>query len=180
MPRSVNVNDERGVYQRNEERRRNPNMTYVYNQPPYKLPPGYYDPVVGEPPEYDRAEYYQRREGRVLLVLILAIAAVVAAAIWWNQIPGLGLTPTGPRSEPLTERQPTRNTATARVNVSTLYLRQGPGTQYEAIYLLPWDWEVATLGDVQRDLAGDVWVRVRVQTREGVQEGWVNQRYLRQ
>jgi Bacterial SH3 domain len=67
----------------------------------------------------------------------------------------------------------------AKVDVDGLHLREGPGTQYNASYILPRDWTLTILGDYSTDDVGDVWVRVLVNTDQGPQEGWVNRRYIR-
>jgi hypothetical protein len=67
----------------------------------------------------------------------------------------------------------------ARVAANTLYLREGPGMIYVATYLLPENWRVSLIGDYETDNYGEVWARVLVQTDQGLQEGWVSQRYLR-
>jgi hypothetical protein len=67
----------------------------------------------------------------------------------------------------------------ARVAGGNLYLREGPGIIYVATYLLPENWRVSLVGDYETDGYGEVWARVLVQTDEGLQEGWVSQRYLR-
>jgi hypothetical protein len=67
----------------------------------------------------------------------------------------------------------------ARVAAERLYLREGPGMTYVATYLLPENWRVSLVGDYETDYYGEVWARVLVQTKEGLQEGWVSQRYLR-
>ncbi|HEY7180780.1 MAG TPA: SH3 domain-containing protein [Blastocatellia bacterium] len=69
-------------------------------------------------------------------------------------------------------------TSYARVAAGRLYLRAGPGTMYEAIYLLPKNWGVSLIGDYRTDDYGEVWARILVQTNDGPQEGWVSRRYL--
>lgn len=66
----------------------------------------------------------------------------------------------------------------ARVAADTLYLREGPGMEYVATYLLPENWGVSLMGDYQVDNDGEVWARVLVQTDQGIQEGWVSRRFL--
>ena len=66
----------------------------------------------------------------------------------------------------------------ARVAADKLYLREGPGMEYVATYLLPENWGVSVMGDYQKDNSGDVWVRVLVLTDQGPQEGWVSKRFL--
>ena|SRR5215831_18547644 len=66
----------------------------------------------------------------------------------------------------------------ARVAADRLYLRDGPGMEYVATYLLPGNWGVSLIGDYQTDNDGEVWARILVQTDQGIQEGWVSRRFL--
>jgi hypothetical protein len=66
----------------------------------------------------------------------------------------------------------------ARVAADRLYLREGPGMEYVATYLLPENWGVSVMGDYQTDNNGEVWARVLVLTDQGPQEGWVSRRFL--
>jgi len=66
----------------------------------------------------------------------------------------------------------------ARVAADRLYLREGPGMEFVATYLLPDNWGVSLVGDYQTDNSGEVWARVLVQTDEGLKEGWVSRRFL--
>ena len=66
----------------------------------------------------------------------------------------------------------------ARVATDRLYLREGPGIEFVATYLLPENWVVSLVGDYQTDNSGEVWARVLVQTDEGLREGWVSRRFL--
>src|SRR5262245_31630695 len=67
----------------------------------------------------------------------------------------------------------------AKVAVYNLYLREGPGVEYAATYLLPKGWAVSYLGDSRPDNNGNIWVKVLVQTDQGPQNGWVNRNFLR-
>jgi|SRR5215475_5435689 len=67
----------------------------------------------------------------------------------------------------------------ARVAVNSLYLREGPGIEFVATYLLPKGWAVSYLGDSKPDNSGNIWVKVLVQTEQGPRDGWVNRNYLR-
>jgi Bacterial SH3 domain len=67
----------------------------------------------------------------------------------------------------------------AKVAVNSLHLREGPGVEFAATYLLPQGWAVSYLGDSKPDNNGDIWVKVLVQTDQGPQNGWVNRNYLR-
>jgi len=73
----------------------------------------------------------------------------------------------------------TRALSRARVVASSLYLREGPGTNYVATYLLPENWGVSLMGDYQTDDRGEIWARITVETGEGPQEGWVSRKFLR-
>jgi hypothetical protein len=66
----------------------------------------------------------------------------------------------------------------ARVAANNLYLREGPGMEYVATYLLPENWGVSIMGEYQTDNSGEVWARVLVLTDQGPQEGWVSRRFL--
>jgi uncharacterized protein YjbI with pentapeptide repeats len=70
------------------------------------------------------------------------------------------------------------NTIKARVATANLYLREGPGENYEATYLLPENWLISLLGDYRIDKKGEDWARVLVETDGGSQEGWVKRRFL--
>jgi hypothetical protein len=65
------------------------------------------------------------------------------------------------------------------VAADRLCLREGPGTKYLATYLLPENWGVSLLGEYQLDDRGEIWAKVRVETEEGQQEGWVSRKFLR-
>jgi Bacterial SH3 domain len=78
------------------------------------------------------------------------------------------------------ETQPDSPVGTrAKVAVNSLHLREGPGVEYTATYLLPQGWAVSYLGDSRPDNNGNIWVKVLVQTEQGPQDGWVNRNYLR-
>jgi hypothetical protein len=66
----------------------------------------------------------------------------------------------------------------ARVAADRLYLREGPGMEYLATYLLPVNWGVSLVGDYHTDNSGEVWARVLVLTDQGPREGWVSRRFL--
>jgi len=76
------------------------------------------------------------------------------------------------------EQQISRAITQARVAADRLYLREGPGMEFVATYLLPENWGVSLVGDYQTDNRGEVWAKVLVQTDEGLQEGWVSRRFL--
>ena len=65
------------------------------------------------------------------------------------------------------------------VNTYELNLRETPSDYSPIKIILPRGTRTEVLKEAQQEFDGDVWVKVRVQTREGLQDGWVNARYLR-
>jgi uncharacterized protein YgiM (DUF1202 family) len=127
---------------------------------------------------YDRSRKHQMfSEGRNLAVFAIIIVIVVGAILLFLRYQSGG---TGLSILPVNERRAYGSGASARVTASTLYLREGPGTQYTATYLLPQNWQVSILGETQTASDGEVWVKVRLETQQGMQEGWVNRKYLTQ
>lgn len=166
MTRNLRKIDPRGVYQRNEVLRRLDDPDYGYGPPGYQ----YYDSQGYDPSEYERlARYPRSSEGSGFYVFFLIVLLVAVFAF-------IGKVGTG--GTEVIEVQPGA-VVSARVASDSLYLREGPGTQYKADYILPRGWQVSILGESRRDDYGEVWVKVRVETAQGAQEGWVNQKYLR-
>src|SRR5262249_59004289 len=64
------------------------------------------------------------------------------------------------------------------VTVDELNLREGPSNRFAVSYILPRGTWVILLGEAHRDLDGNVWLRVIVETLEGRQTGWVDERYV--
>lgn len=67
----------------------------------------------------------------------------------------------------------------ARVAADRLYLREGPGTEFVASYILFENWGVSLMGEYRPDERGEVWARILVETGQGPQEGWVSRKFLR-
>ena len=139
--------------------------------------PAYPSPYAPQDYEYEtREEYRPSGEGGGLIAPLLIVILAVAVAILYFR----GQSESSePGSQPVTGTQPAV-IIPARVTASTLYLREGPGPQYQATYLLPRNWQVSILGESQTDSDGEVWVKVRLETRQGLQTGWVNRKYLAQ
>jgi Bacterial SH3 domain len=76
----------------------------------------------------------------------------------------------GSRMPPITEIR--------RVAADGLNLREQPGNNAQASYILPRGTQVVLLGESHEETDGDVWLRVRVETFEGMRVGWVSQRYV--
>jgi hypothetical protein len=65
-----------------------------------------------------------------------------------------------------------------RVAVDNLNLRVNPNDDARIIYILPGGTRVTFLGESHKGVDGDVWLKVSVETFEGIQLGWVKQRYV--
>ncbi|MCI0527205.1 MAG: SH3 domain-containing protein [Nitrospira sp.] len=153
------------------------NPAYVYGPMVYQFPPE----------QGAEKESSKSNSGPNFLILLLLIVLVVGGVILYLKESGVDVGELGFRRV-IQGHQIYRRASEsqlqssyiiqARVAVDSLYMREGPGSEYVATYLLPEDWEVALLGDLQTDNYGDVWVRVLVETEEGPQEGWVSRRYL--
>ena len=64
------------------------------------------------------------------------------------------------------------------VTADNLNMREQPGSDAQAGYILPRGTKVALLGESHQELNGDIWLKVRVETFEGPYVGWVNQQYV--
>jgi hypothetical protein len=167
------------------------NPTHVYGPMVYQFPP---EPDGGGGGGGEK-EKPKSNQGINYLVLLLIIVLAVGGVILYlkeNGIdvrdlsfrPTFGTSPFFRRSgerifTPSTEVwTPAPRLNRGRVAVDRLYLRDGPGPEYEALYLLPENWEVSLLGETEDDRYGEAWTRVLVETNQGPQEGWVSRRYL--
>ena len=121
------------------------------------------------------------------LVLILIVVLVMGGVIIYLKEIGIDVRRLGFRRPGLEgrifrganeEQRQSPVITQARVAADRLYLREGPGMEFVATYLLPENWGVSLVGDFQTDNRGEVWARVLVQTDEGLKEGWVSQRFL--
>ena len=121
------------------------------------------------------------------LVLILIVVLVMGGVIIYLKENGIDVSKLSFR-RPFGEGQISRGAneeqqrslvlTQARVAADRLYLREGPGIEFVATYLLAENWGVSLVGDYQTDNRGEVWARVLVQTDEGLREGWVSRRFL--
>jgi hypothetical protein len=69
-------------------------------------------------------------------------------------------------------------TETRYVTVDNLNMREKPGIDAPTSYSLPRGTRVALLGESHRGLDGGVWLKVKVETLEGMHVGWVSQQYV--
>ncbi len=65
------------------------------------------------------------------------------------------------------------------VDADNLNMREQPTSGARVKFVLPRGTNVTLLGDSQQNNNGDVWVKVSVETYEGIQDGWVILNYLR-
>jgi len=167
------------------------NQSKRFNSPAYV-----YGPMVYQfPPEQQAGEKAKEKpksnQGVNFLVLVLIIVLVLGGGILYLKENGIDIRQLSFKRAILGQQiyrrasenqlQPpvlTQDVTTARVAVDSLYLREGPGMEYVATYLLPENWEVLLVGDNQTDNDGEVWSRVLVETDQGQQEGWVNRQFL--
>jgi hypothetical protein len=147
-----------------------------------------YGPMVYQFPTEDYEVKKPRRGdgGAILMVLFLTIILVLGGVFLYLKESGVDVKPIIERQ--LAERQLNNGQAperprsgdaiSARVAASRLYLREGPGANYAPTYLLPYGWPLSDLGESQVGNDGEVWIKVRLQTEQGPQEGWVNRKYV--
>lgn len=64
------------------------------------------------------------------------------------------------------------------VVADSLNMREGPDNYSYVTYVLPRGTRVNLLGETHQEIDGDVWVRVSVNTLDGIREGWVSRQYL--
>jgi len=121
------------------------------------------------------------------LILIMIVVLVIGGMIIYLKENGIDVRqlifrrPTGEErifKIPNEEQRESPVMTRAWVIADRLYLREGPGMEFVATYLLPENWGVSLVGDFHKDNSGEVWARVLVQTDEGLQEGWVSRRFL--
>ncbi len=155
--------------------KRSPGPAYVYGPMVYQFPTEA-EEVKGKP---------KSNQGVNFLVLVLIVMLVMGGVVLYLRENGIEIRRLGFRPS-LWEREARAKEderqapiiTQARVAADRLYLREGPGTEYVATYLLPEHWDVSLVGDYQMDNSGDVWAKVLVATDDGIQEGWVSRRFL--
>jgi hypothetical protein len=121
------------------------------------------------PPVRARRETGESNTALIFFLLILLLAAGIY--IFWSRVP---LPQIGPNTLAASSMSEVRY-----VNAYRLNLREMPNEYSNVKFILPRGTPTELLNEAQQDLDGDVWVKVRVQTNEGPQDGWVNARHLR-
>jgi uncharacterized protein YgiM (DUF1202 family) len=110
--------------------------------------------------------------------LAILVIVIVLILLLWVDLPRL-------RSNlntvitPEVENRVTRpNTDSRYVVADNLNMREEPINDARVNYILPRGTKVTLLGDSYQAIDGGVWLKVSVETFEGTQVGWVNQRYV--
>ncbi|MGH9841664.1 MAG: SH3 domain-containing protein [Blastocatellia bacterium] len=122
--------------------------------------------------EEPRAGREEGTSALAVLAFVFLLMLVVGAGVyyWMSENPAI---------TPNTLAPSVRTTDVRRVDVSELNMREMPNLISPVKFILPQGTPVEVLNEAQQEFDGDVWVKVRVQTREGLQDGWVNARYIR-
>jgi SH3 domain-containing protein len=119
--------------------------------------------------------YYSPRINGGLAILVIVIVLIL---FFWVDLPRLR----GNLNSvviPEVENRVTRpNTDRRYVVADNLNLREEPINYARVNYILPRGTKVTLLGDSYQADDGGVWLKVSVETFEGIQVGWVSQRYI--
>lgn len=181
MSQGLAIGNQRGRQQYPRQvgdlRNRIPNPGYVFIAPPEYFDPPEQEPLVISP----------RREegsGGLTFVLLLILTALVVV-IYWTFIKANS--PAAPVNPPASEARRTEAvdlprvdlTDIRQVDVFELNMRERPSMTSPIKFILPRDTRVEVLNEQLQEPDGDIWVKVRVQTSEGLQDGWVDAQYIR-
>lgn len=159
--------------------KRSQNPAYVYGPMVYQFP--------SDREVEDEKKKPKSNQGINFLVLALIVVLVVGGVVLYLKENGIDVKRLSFRHpfweqqvpKPATEEQQQSPVIIqARVAADRLYLREGPGMEYLATYLLPENWGVSLIGDYLTDNNGEVWAKVSVQTDDGLREGWVSRRFV--
>lgn len=129
--------------------------------------------------EYDERDYGESRGfggGGLAFIVILVLVVLYFSGYmpWFSSVPS-SIRP-GEIVAPIGAARP--GGTIAYVTADNLNMRVAPGNYSQVTYILPQGTRVTLLGETYRELDGDMWVQVRIQTNEGLQVGWVNRRYI--
>ncbi|MGH9845675.1 MAG: SH3 domain-containing protein [Blastocatellia bacterium] len=143
------------------------------------------DDRVGVGRGYDPVYTGSRSSGGMIALLILLFLVVLSL---WNEdswlrsrlrtAPVQVETPILAPSAPNVSIETPPVTSVGYVRADSLNMRVRPSDYAGVSFILPRGTRVTMLGEAHQELDGDVWVRVNVDTREGIQSGWVQRRYL--
>jgi hypothetical protein len=139
----------------------------------------------GYPYGYDRPVYYEGGRFGGMWGGTLAIIFLILLILWFNG-PWLGTTtvPTRTGSVVTTTTRPVNTVVlnpfgdSRYVIADNLNMRISPNNYSEVSYILPRGTRVELLGVSHQEPDGDIWVKVRVNTLDGLQDGWVSSQYV--
>jgi hypothetical protein len=141
----------------------------------------------GYPYGYNRPVYYEGSGfGGGMWGGTLAIIFLILLILWFGG-PWLGTTavPTPTRTGvTTTTTRPVEAVVlnpfgdTRYVIADNLNMRLRPNNYSEVSYILPRGTRVELLGVSHQETDGDLWVKVRVNTLDGLQDGWVSSQYI--
>ncbi|MEP7343455.1 MAG: SH3 domain-containing protein [Acidobacteriota bacterium] len=131
--------------------------------------------------EYNEGEYGEGRSGgggsaALLVVVILVIL------YFTGYLPGF--TSASPRYDQRGYVAPTSSGTIlptgniGYVSADRLNMRDAPGGGAPITYILPRGTRVTVLGESYQEPSGSVWLKVQIDTYEGLQIGWVNRQYI--
>ncbi len=125
---------------------------------------------------YDSPGSYNPRFNGSLALLVIVILLLM---LFWGDLPWLRRNLNAVLIPPVQGSITRPSTDIRYVTADNLNLREEPSPAARASYLLRRGTQVALLGESHQELNGDIWLRVRADTLEGTQVGWVNQTWLR-
>lgn len=132
--------------------------------------------------DYPGPAYSSRSSGGMIALLILLFLVVLS--LWnedsWlrNRLRSAPVQVETPILAPNVSIETPAVTSVSYVQADSLNMRVRPSNNAGVAFILPRGTRVTLLGESHQELDGDVWVRVNVDTREGIQSGWVQRRYL--
>ena len=109
-------------------------------------------------------------EGAGAPFVIMVFVFLIAGFFWWFA----GQDPKNSPS-PVVGNEPGRQGV---VDAEKLYLRERPSQRSTPKFILPRGTKVEAIGQHHQTIFGTIWVNVRVKTPEGLQEGWVDNKYV--
>lgn len=137
---------------------------------------GYYDTPFNRRAS-TRHGYRNSAGGKNFIIGVLAAVVVYLTLQIWNP---LSSQTASPKLEAVSKEPPIARdlTNTKHVTVDGTNLYESPSNRSTFRHILPRGVGVIFLGEAHRDLDGNVWLRVIVETREGRQTGWVQEQYI--
>jgi hypothetical protein len=134
----------------------------------YIAPPNPYEVLV--PDQFAPQLEEEKGASNLLVVVALLIALIaISVAAYWIKLP----------PESMGTNVATLDVMNRRVVATELNMRERPSMRSPVQFILPMGTRIDVLNETQQEIDGDVWIKIRVQTAEGPQVGWVDARYIR-